>query len=226
MKQFAKWGAWAAFVCGATYVFGFALMIGVLAESGYGTDGADVDQILAFVTSHAGLMTIWNMSIYVLNGLALAALAVCLSEVLRYEAPHAAPMIKTFGALWATLVVGAGMVANVGLAEVTRVYAEDPDAARSLWQVVSIVENGLGGGNEIAGGVWALIVSAAAASSPRFSKALVGFGAAVGLAGLLTLVPAFGDAAGAIFGLGFIVWFFWVAAVLGFKRSAAAVATA
>jgi Domain of unknown function (DUF4386) len=209
-----KMGAAAALLDAATYIFGFVLLTTLLAPSGYGTEGADSAQIVAFLAENSALMIVWNLAIYVVNGLALALLAVALWHRFRRAAPGLAQVVLTFGALWATLVVGAGMVANVGLAEVVARYATDPDEAVRMWEIVDMVENGLGGGNEIAGGVWAILVAAAALVTGLFSRWFGWFSLVIGVAGLLTVVPPLRDVAGALFGLGYIVWFVWVGIAL------------
>ena len=75
------------------------------------------------------------------------------------------------------------------------------------------MQNGLGGGNEIAGGVWVLLVSLAALRTSALPTAMNYLGAVSGVAGLVTIIPSL-EAVGAIFGLGLIVWFVWLGAVL------------
>jgi len=214
MQDLRQWGAAAALLDAATYIFGFVLLLTALAASGYGSDGADPAAVVAFLVERQGLMTVWNLMIYVVNGFALALLAVALSARFRVASPALAQSVLTFGALWATLVVGAGMVANMGLATVADLHATDPAEAMRAWQILHAVENGLGGGNEIAGGIWALIVGMAAARSGLLPRALAWFSLAIGIAGLASILPALRDTAGALFGLGYIVWFVWVGIVL------------
>jgi hypothetical protein len=96
---------------------------------------------------------------------------------------------------------------------VVDLYSKDPAQAATVWLALSAVENALGGGIELPGGLWALLVSWAALQTGQFPKALNYLGLVIGLAGILTLVPALGDLA-AVFGLGFIVWFVWVGILL------------
>lgn len=214
MKDLRHWGAAAALLDAATYIFGFVLLVTALAGSGYGSDGAEPEAVVAFLVGHEGLMILWNLTIYVVNGLALALLAVALHARFRLVIPGLAQSALTFGALWATLVVGAGMVANVGLSASVDLYATDPAEAVRMWEILHLVENGFGGGNEIAGGIWALIVGAAALRSGLLPKGLGAFSLVIGLAGLATVIPTLRDNAGALFGLGYIVWFVWVGLVL------------
>ena len=95
------------------------------------------------------------------------------------------------------------MIANVAVERAVALFPDDPIAAAELWSVLHAVELGLGGGNEIAGGVWILCVSLAG-GLPRIVRAL---GLLAGVSGIATLIPALGDPAGAIFGLGAILWF-------------------
>ena len=127
-------------------------------------------------------------------------------------------MTGAIGLIWSTLVLGAGMIANVA---VERVYAlaADPEAATSLWLTLHAVELGLGGGNEIAGGAWILTVSLAGLASGTFGRLVAIVGAISGAAGLATILPPLGEIAGAVFGLGAIVWFVAVGAVLLRGRS-------
>lgn len=214
MFSLQKWGAAAGFGAAATYVFGFVLLLTVLAGSGYGMADADPRAVVDFVTSEQALMTTWYTIIYVLNGFLVALLAVALADVFKPHAPTLSTVIQVFGALWATLVVGAGMVANVGTGVVAAQYASDPEGAVLMWQIFSGVENGLGGGNEIAGGVWALVAGAAMLRTAMMPKSLGYFSLVIGTSGLLTLVPALNDTAGSVFGLGYIAWFLWVGIVL------------
>ncbi|MEO0930065.1 MAG: hypothetical protein AAFY14_05365, partial [Pseudomonadota bacterium] len=68
--------------------------------------------------------------------------------------------------------------------------------------------------NEIAGGIWIAFVSLAGQLSRSIEKATVAVGLMTGIGGFLTLIPSFGDIAGAIFGLGAIVWFIAIGVTL------------
>lgn len=214
MKNLSKMGGLAAIGCGLTYVIGFAFLVTVLAPFGAGSDGKDYGAMIAFTADNHTVLAAWNMIIYVVNGVLLAILAVALSSHLRAATPGLAQVSLLFGGLWATLVIAAGMVANVGLKEALSVYATDPARAAELFQIFSTVENGLGGGNEIAGGVWILSLSIAGLISAKLSKPLSGLGIVIGASGLASAIPALSEVLGAVFGLGFIVWFFWAGIAL------------
>ena len=206
-------GGLAALICAATYLIGFALLVTLLAPLGFGIGQIDPAAVVEFIHANPGLMIAWNTTIYVVNALALAVLVVALSERLS-PLPGWAAVTRAFGLIWAALVLGAGMIANVGVERAAQIFPDDPEAAADIWTTLHAVELGLGGGNEIAGGVWILCVSIAAARAgllPRIANAL---GVLTGLGGLVTVFPALGDTAGAVFGLGAIAWFIAVGVAL------------
>jgi hypothetical protein len=70
------------------------------------------------------------------------------------------------------------------------------------------VQNGLGGGNELVGGTWVLLVGVATVRTGALPRALGVLGIVCGTAGIVTVVPSL-EAVGAVFGLGLVVWFAW-----------------
>ena len=200
-------GGVAALTCAGTYIFGFVLLFTVFAPLGFGGDAVDPALVAAFIVDSPAVMIIWNTAIYIVNGVALAVLVVALHGRLRAAAPDWATVTLAFGLIWATLVLGAGMIANVATERVLVLAAEDLALAAQTWQILHAVELGLGGGNEIAGGVWILSVSIAGWQSRVFGRFIAGLGALSGLGGVLTLFPPIGQITGVVFGLGAIVWF-------------------
>lgn len=67
-----------------------------------------------------------------------------------------------------------------------------------------------------------MLVSVAALRTGALPKALNILGIVIGMAGTLMLVPAFAENGGAVFGLGFIVWFFWAGIVMMRSRQTVA----
>ena len=219
MSTLQKWGVLSAFMGAATYIFGFALLATMLAPSGYGMDDADPAKIVAFIVDNQGLMSLWNLAIYVVNGAFLVVLAIVFADRFKPHAPALAQASMTFGAIWATLIIGAGMVANVGNAAVATRYGANPQDAVLMWEIFYNVEIGLGGGNEIVGGIWALVLGTAMLKTGLMPRLLAWFSLVIGVAGLSTIIPFAGDVGGAVFGLGYILWFIWVG--VSFLRSRA-----
>lgn len=59
-----------------------------------------------------------------------------------------------------------------------------------------------------------LLVSWAALRAGEFPKLLNYLGLVLGMAGILSAIPALGEIGAAIFGLGQIVWFLWLGIVM------------
>jgi hypothetical protein len=202
-------GGFSALVCASTYVVGFFFLMTELAPLKYGTAEVEAASVVAFIAQKPGFLIAWNTVIYIVNALALVLLIAVLRAALSPSAPVAAAVSTILGTIWATLVLGAGMIANVSVERV-HALAADPESAIALWRVLHAVELGLGGGNEIAGGAWILSITVAAAPGRSLSFTTLVLGVVTGIAGLVTLLPRLSDAAGAVFGVGAIAWFFLV----------------
>lgn len=204
--QFQRAGGIAALVAAATYIFGFAFLLTVLADSGLDGTVSDPAQMVAYLGQKGGLVQLWLLVIYVLNGAALVVLLAALRRRLA-AAPGWADVSAGFGIVWAVLVIGVGMMGSVAIATVTAIG--DPARAAALWDAAWLVQEGLGGGNEIVGALWAITLGGAGLRTGALPRLLCLFGMAIGLAGLSTVLPAAAEAGGAIFGLGYIAWFLW-----------------
>lgn len=211
-------GGLAGLTCAATYLFGFAFLVTLLAPLGFGTVDIDARAVVRFIGTNHGLLILWNSVIYILNALALVILVVAVHARLSVSTPDWAAVTRAFGLIWATLVIGAGMIANVAVERVAHLAPTDFDQAVSLWETLHAVELGLGGGNEIAGGVWIACVSFAGLVGRSLGKVTISLGLLTGAGGLLTLIPALGDTAGAVFGLAAIAWFIAIGLTLTLRR--------
>lgn len=219
-------GGLAALICAGTYIFGFALLVTLLAELGFGTNDIDRVAVVHFTAENQSLMILWNTVIYILNALALAVLVVALARRMQSKSADWGSVTLAFGLMWTTLVLGAGMMGNVTTERVVALAATDFNAAVQTWEILHAVELGLGGGNEIAGGVWILCVSLAGLLYRALGKGVIALGLLTGIGGLLTIFPPLGDVAGAVFGLGAIAWFIAVGVALLFKGHDAATGAA
>ena len=170
-------------------------------------DGDSV-QKFAFLADNQVILSIVNLTMYVLFGIFLAVLVLALHERLKGNAPALSQTASVFGVVWVGLVIASGMIANVGLGTVIELSAKDPEQAMTVWITINSVVEGVGGGNEIVGGIWVLLLSIAALKGNELPKILNYFGLLIGLAGILTIYPA--DVLTEIFGLGQILWFAWL----------------
>ncbi|HET8758492.1 MAG TPA: DUF4386 family protein [Solirubrobacteraceae bacterium] len=204
-------GGTAALSAAATFVFGFALFATLLSD--YTTGDPTPRESVAFVADHEAALYVWNLVILVVFGVVLVPLVLALHERVHSGAPFLARTALAFGLIWAGLVIAAGMIANIGLATVTELYDTNPAQAESVWSALDAVQNGVGGGNELVGGLWVLLVSRAAMTEQALPRALSRLGIVAGAAGIVTVVPAL-EAVGAVFGLGLIAWFAWTGVVM------------
>ena len=205
-----KMGGLAAIVAALTFLFGFALFVTTFEP--LTTGELTAVETVAFLRDNQAIFTVWNLVIYVLFGVVQAVLALALRERLQTVAPATAQVAGALGLIWAGLVIASGMVANVGAAAVVELYAAEPAQAGIVWAAIDSVYKGMGGGNEIVGGLWVLLVSGAALRGV-LPKALNYAGLLVGAAGIVTLVPPLAEV-GAIFGLGIIAWYLWAGIAL------------
>jgi hypothetical protein len=162
----------------------------------------------AFLSDNQLILSVMNLVIYVLFGALLAVLVLALHERLLVSSPTLSKISTVFGLVWVGLVIASGMIANIGLNSVVSLGAKDPDQAMLIWSSIGIVTEGLGGGNEIVGGLWVLLLSLAALHGKSLSKVLAYLGIGVGMAGVLTIHPA--DIFTEIFGISQIIWFTWI----------------
>jgi len=115
-----------------------------------------------------------------------------------------------FGIIWSVLVIASGMIYNVGMETVAALYGQSPEQAATVWLAIDSVFNGLGGGVEVVGGVWVLLLSIAGLRNGGLPRLFNYFGFVVGAAGLITVAPALSEIGGMVFGLTQIIWFTWL----------------
>lgn len=213
MNNLQKFGGVAALIEATTFIVGFAMYFTLLASANYGSLSIDPIKHVIFLAEHKAIMHAWNFIIYVAFGILLVVLALALYERLKTSSPAMMQIATAFGLIWAGLVIASGLVANIGADLVINLYGKDPAQAASAWLSLQFVVNGLGGGNEIIGGLWVLLVSWTGLRAGQLPKALNGLGLIVGGAGLVTTLPGLSEV-GAVFGLGLIAWFVWLGMVM------------
>lgn len=218
--ELQKAGAGAALIAALTFIIGFVLLFTVLIPAGFFAADTDALQNAAFIANNQTVLAVWYLTIYIIFGVALVVTTLALHE--RLGAGSATARIATaFGVIWTGLVIASGMIANVGGSVIAELYLRDPTQAAAVWLTFDIVVRGLGGGNEIVGGLWILLISLAALRTRSLPGLLNTLGAIVGTAGILTTVPTLAglELLGMIFGLGSVVWFIWLGVYM--MRSAA-----
>ncbi|HIH03361.1 MAG TPA: DUF4386 family protein, partial [Methanoregulaceae archaeon] len=199
-------GGLAALYLAAAYLLAMPFFLVVVKYPGV----TDPMEKVALLARHHTSLHVMYLITYVVFGIVLAALALALYQRLESSAPLAMRVATVVGLLWAFVLVASGMVFNAGMAAAVALYPSDPGGAVSLWQAVEPVAQGLGGsGGELLGGLWVLLVSYASLRAGEFPRQLCWLGLAVGLAGIVSVVPPLNGAAYA-FGLLQIAWFVWL----------------
>jgi hypothetical protein len=208
--NYLRIGGLAAVTEAAIYVAGIAYFLLVL---DFANVTQPLQQVELFVANEVGLYAMYLL-IYVAFGAVLIPLALALHEHLKPGAPMLMRVTTAFGLVWAGLVIASGMIATLATGVVVDLYGTDPTQATTVWLAVSPVIDGLGGGNEIVGGIWTLLVSIVALRTGALRRLVNYVGLVVGTAGIISAVPALGEIGGGIFGLTQIVWFVAIGVIL------------
>lgn len=210
MRELQKIGGAAALIHAlalvVSMIVGFILIFPIL--------NADPGQYLAFLTERQPLFYGWNLIAYWGTGATLVIMALALYDRLKAGSPALAQTATVFGLIWAALIIGSGnlMLRDIGV--IAELYGKDPAQARTVWLALDAVETGIVSGNELVGSLWVLLLCLAALRTGALPRSLSYLGLALGVPGILTLVPAFAETMGMIFGLGMIVWSVWVGIVM------------
>lgn len=218
MNDLQKAGGVAALIEGIAYISGFAIFIFFLDSSGY---VGPVEKV-AFLVQNQTVLYFGILVIYVLTGVGLVVLAGALHDRTKIETPALMQIATAFGLIWAGLLIASGMIAMVAIETVVGLYAMEPDRAGSVWLAIATVHDGLGGGIELVGGLWVLLISWAALRSAGLPKTLTYLGLLIGITGILTVLPALNSLVD-VFGLAQILWFAWLGIFMlrGTRRNSA-----
>ena len=210
MKTLQRSGGIAALYMAISHLIGFIIFIVVLDYLNI-TDPA---QKVAMNVEKQTVIFSTNLLMYVFFGFALIVLSLALYDRMKSGAPALMQVATAIGIIWAGSLIASGMVANSGLATIVPLYAKDPTQAVLTFQGIEAAANGLGNANgEILGGMWTLLVSLAALRTGGLPKGLNFLGVLVGAVGIITIFPALNTLV-AVFGLGQIIWFFWLGIVM------------
>ena len=204
-------GGTAALLAAGTFAYGIVMFATTFVD--YTDPDATPAEAVDFLVGHQGALLAWYIGIFLVFGAALVPLALALRKRFSDRTPALADAGMIFAVIWAGLMFATGMISNIGIEAVADLAETDPDSAVTVWSAIDAVTNGLGGGNEIVGGIWIALVSIAGVLTARLPRWLNGVGIVTAIAGVVTVVPDF-EAVEMVFGLGSIVWFVGVGIVL------------
>jgi hypothetical protein len=210
MKNLQKMGGIAALYEAAAYVVGIVGFLFVVDVSGV----ADPVKKVALMADNLAFLYILHLIVYVVWGIFMVVLALALYERLKAGSPAMMQTATVFGIFWGCVIIISGMINNSGMETVVDLYGKDPAQAATVWLAIDSVIEGLAGSNEILGGIWILLVSWAALRAGELPRILNYLGVAVGVAGIISVVPALAEIFIYIFALGQIVWFIWLGIVM------------
>jgi len=203
-ENWQKTGGVAAIILALIYVIGFIVLLTSLRP--IHSNDMTAEEKIAFVLDRKEAYQAWIFIIYVFFGINLSLLVTALSQRWPNWAKTRMQLASVFGFLWVGLAIASGMITHIGLQALSKLFLTSPDQAALLWMMIEIMQNGLGGGVELVGGIWVLLITKVAQQVNGLCKTINSLGWVIGLAGILTVIPGWG-ALGAIFGLLQIVWF-------------------
>ncbi|OED44430.1 hypothetical protein AB833_01635 [Chromatiales bacterium (ex Bugula neritina AB1)] len=194
----------------ASIALALIYLVGFVYFGGFWTYPAtgSIDEKISYLNNNQLSYTLVYLTIYVVFGVVLAVLVAGVHDVLDAAKNKVMLVSSMFGVIWVGMVIAAGMIGTMGLDIVLNVALNDPVNAINIWQVVALITQSIGGGNELVGGLWVLLLSIAALRNHSFTKPLNYLGCLVGLTGISTVYPA--DVLTMVFGLSQIVWFVWL----------------
>lgn len=212
VNNLQKLGGVAALFEAAIYISAF-VFFGVFWDFPLDTGNT---QKFVFLINNQAIISVVNLTMYVIFGCFLAVLVLALHQRLKAKAPVLSQIAAVFGIIWVGLVIASGMIANIGLGAVIDLSAQNAEQAMTVWVVINTIVEGLGGGNEVVGGLWVVLLSVAALKINELPKSLNWLGLFIGFVGILTVYPA--EILTEIFGLGQIVWFSWLGVAMLMSR--------
>ncbi|QFT55555.1 hypothetical protein [Microbulbifer sp. THAF38] len=208
MKTLSRAAGISAISMALLYVIAF-VFFGVFWS--YPSDGSPAEK-MTFLAEHQFSFNVIYTLMYLVFAVFLSFLVVGLYQRLKVKSEGLIAVGTLFGAIWVGLVIASGMIANIGLAYAIGLMEVNPEKAFDVWGIIYLMVESLGGGNELVGGLWVLVVSIVALQLGVFSKYLNCLGIFVGIAGVATIYPS--EIFTEIFGISQIVWFIWIGSSL------------
>lgn len=198
--------SFSAFYCGLAYIVGIVYFAGI-------TNYININSInekLVLMAQYQISMYLVNLIIYVIFGIMIAILSLSIYELNKKSLFNKLGLI--FGLFWSFAVIISGMIFNIGMQSVLDIYKSDTQTAIISWSIIEIISNSIGGGTEILGGIWILIISIICLKNNILNKYVNMLGLVIGVSALLSDIPGL-EIFQMVFGLLQIAWFF----ALGFS---------
>jgi hypothetical protein len=202
MKLFKKLAAISAVYGGLSYIGGIFVYLQLLQYDSVST----ASEQLAIIGNNPVLVHITTLHIYVLFSFGIILLATYLYLKLKDQQPALGLLSLITGVIWSTLLIASGFI-SMGVTALLMSGTTVSELAYA-WQVIDIVSNALGGGNELIGGVFAGLVSLALYKVRGSSIVTSILGIFVLIGGVISALPYLADIGIGIFVISQIPWFF------------------
>lgn len=213
MNNTKKIGGFCAIFLTIIYLIGIVMNATMLDT----TSIKDPIKLVEFVMNNEAAMLIWIALLYIVFGFVLSVLSISLYRLFKETDSLINQVALGIGMMWSVLVIGSGMVHNIGMEAAIDLFATSPEKAGELYRVIQTVHVGLGGGIEIVGAIWTLLIAVLGFKYGVFAKWVNVLGVVVGIAGILTIIPPLFNSVIMIFALGQMVW--WIGVGVNMIRS-------
>lgn len=202
-------GGLAAIGMALCYLSMFIIFFGLISVPA----GLDTLELIYYLQQGRLLFAVSYSVGYLLFGVLLAITLQALQKALPDKNAALASLADRFGGIWVMLIMASGMTYLIGLDRLFHLVSMDPVQAQALYHSIWLITNALGGGTELVGGLWVLLLSIAGLKQKWLPKALHLLGVVIGALGILTVlhtVPYLKD----VFGLLQMIWFIWLGVAL------------
>lgn len=164
-----------------------------------------------YILNHKIGLQLWYLVIYVVFGLVLIPLALIIKNV--FNNSKESQLVTVFGYIWAAFVLASGFIFIVSLEKINTLPINETSKL-SIWYTIELVQEALGGGTELIGGIWVLVIGVLGFREDKFNRFFNSLSIVLGIVGVLSILPFLMNLGG-VFGMLQIIWF----VILGFKFS-------
>ncbi len=168
------------------------------------------EELLSFYRENKMGLQIWYLIIYIVFGVLLVPFILLIKKLFKRSPLNSFSSI--IGYIWAAFVIASGFIFSLGLEKIYHLQLESNSLYLLLINML-IVQDALGGGVELLGGIWVVCIGLLAMYNKTFNRIVSGFSIIVGGIGILTVFPFFYSFNG-VFGVLQIAWFIWLGTLL------------
>jgi len=203
-----KTSAYISFSLACCYIIGFVCLFTFFSPL---LDGQlDKNERITYYLGNKLSLQLWYLTIYVLFGVLLIPLVSMIKYLFKDNS--LSNFASIMGYIWAAFVMASGFIFTIGI-EKTSQLEIDNQTAHTIFTTIQIIQDALGGGVELLGGIWVFCIGLMGLKSNVFHKYFNLFSLTLGAVGILTVLPFF-YSLGGVFGILQIGWFFWLGILL------------